>query len=125
MPLIRNRDYGRGDPSRRPSDLYEQKLALSSPTSGGHSVDIVRSRTKFTEKLLLLLRHEDVWGGLLISALVGGAVSSPGRFNLVETFLGTHWIGGWVGEIGGLEDAEKLTLQGLELWPLCSPAHTQ
>jgi hypothetical protein len=31
------------------SPLYLQKLALSSPTSGGRSVGIVRSRTEVTE----------------------------------------------------------------------------
>ena len=30
--------------------LYPQKLALTSPTGGGRSVDIVRSRTKATER---------------------------------------------------------------------------
>jgi hypothetical protein len=35
--------------------LYQQKLTLTSPTSGGRSVGIVRSRTKATELLLLLL----------------------------------------------------------------------
>ena len=29
--------------------LYPQKLTLTSPTGGGHSVGIVRSRTKATE----------------------------------------------------------------------------
>jgi hypothetical protein len=39
---LENRDYGRGDPLRWPRDtLYPQKLALTSPTSGGHSVGIV------------------------------------------------------------------------------------
>jgi hypothetical protein len=38
---------GRGDPLRWPRDtLYQQKLALTSPTSGGRSVGIVRLRTK-------------------------------------------------------------------------------
>jgi hypothetical protein len=38
---------GRGDPSRWPRDtLYPQKLALTSPTSDGRSVGIVRLRTK-------------------------------------------------------------------------------
>jgi hypothetical protein len=37
---------GRGDPLRWPRDtLYPQKLALTSPTRGGRSVDIVRLRT--------------------------------------------------------------------------------
>jgi len=31
--------------------LYPQKLALTSPTGGGRSVDIVRVRTKATESL--------------------------------------------------------------------------
>jgi len=35
--------------------LYPQKLALTSPTGGGRSVSIVRSRTKATEFRLLLL----------------------------------------------------------------------
>jgi hypothetical protein len=36
-----------GDPLRWPRDrLYPQKLALTSPTSGGRSVGIVRLRTK-------------------------------------------------------------------------------
>jgi hypothetical protein len=33
--------------------LYPQKLALNSPTSGGLSVGIVRSRTKATELLVI------------------------------------------------------------------------
>jgi hypothetical protein len=44
------REYGRRDPSRSPfSTLYPQKLALTSLTSGGRSVGIVRSRTQATE----------------------------------------------------------------------------
>jgi len=31
--------------------LYPQKLALTSPTGGGRSVGIVRSRTKATESI--------------------------------------------------------------------------
>jgi hypothetical protein len=47
-------EYGYRDPSRRPrGTLFPQKLALTSPTSGGHSVGIVRSRTKATELLFL------------------------------------------------------------------------
>jgi hypothetical protein len=45
-----NREYGHGDPLRWPRDtLYPQKLALTSPTSGGRLVRIVRLRTKATE----------------------------------------------------------------------------
>jgi len=35
--------------------LYPQKLALTSPTSGGRSVDIVPVRTKATEFSLVLV----------------------------------------------------------------------
>jgi hypothetical protein len=47
------REYGRRDPSRwQRGTLYPQKkLALSSPTSGGRSVGIVRSRIQATEFL--------------------------------------------------------------------------
>jgi hypothetical protein len=45
-----NREYCRRDPSRWPrGTLYPQKLVLSSPTSGGRSVGIVRSRTHAME----------------------------------------------------------------------------
>jgi hypothetical protein len=46
-----NQEYGRGDPVLWQLDtLYPQKLALTSPTSGGRSAGIVRLRilaTKF------------------------------------------------------------------------------
>jgi hypothetical protein len=35
--------------------LYSEKLALTSPTSGGRSVGIVRSRTQATELVILML----------------------------------------------------------------------
>jgi hypothetical protein len=57
-----SRDYGRRDPLRWPHDThYLQELILTSPPSGGHSVGIVRSRTKATELLVTL-----VWTYLLI-----------------------------------------------------------
>jgi hypothetical protein len=44
------REYGRRDPLCRPREtLYTQKVALTSPTSGGRSVGIVRSRPKAME----------------------------------------------------------------------------
>jgi hypothetical protein len=44
------REYDRRNPSRRPrGTLYSQKLVLTSPTSGGRSVGIVRLRTQATE----------------------------------------------------------------------------
>jgi hypothetical protein len=46
---------GRGDSLRCPRDtLYPQKLTLTSPTSGGRSVGIVRLRTKATEFLFFV-----------------------------------------------------------------------
>jgi hypothetical protein len=49
---LESREYGRRDPSRLPrGTLYPQKLALTSLTSGGRSVGIVRSRTQATEFL--------------------------------------------------------------------------
>jgi hypothetical protein len=51
---LENREYGRGEPLRSPRvTLYPQKLALTSPASGGHSAGIVSSRTKATEFSLL------------------------------------------------------------------------
>jgi hypothetical protein len=53
---LENGKYGRRDPSRRPCvALYPQKLALTSPTSGGRSVGIVRSRTQATEYSFFLV----------------------------------------------------------------------
>jgi hypothetical protein len=47
---LESREYGRRDPYRWPRDtVYPQKLVLTSPTSGGRSVGIVRPRTKATE----------------------------------------------------------------------------
>jgi hypothetical protein len=46
-PVLKTEFNGRGDPLRWPRDtLYPQKLALTSPTSGGRSIGIVRLRTK-------------------------------------------------------------------------------
>jgi hypothetical protein len=47
---LENREYGRRDPSCRPlGTFYPQKLAITSPSSGGRSVGIVRSRTQSIE----------------------------------------------------------------------------
>jgi hypothetical protein len=49
-------EYGRGDPLHWPNNtLYPQKLALTSLTSGGHSVGIVCSWIKDTEFSFLFL----------------------------------------------------------------------
>jgi hypothetical protein len=50
---LENRQYGRRRPLRWPrGNLYPQKLALTSPTSGGRTAGIVRSRTQATELVL-------------------------------------------------------------------------
>jgi hypothetical protein len=47
---LQDREYDRRNPLRWPrGTLYPQKLALTSPTRGGGSVGIVRSRTQTTE----------------------------------------------------------------------------
>jgi hypothetical protein len=53
------REYSRRDPSHWPRDtLYPQKLPLTSPTSGGRSVGIVRSLTQATKfSYLVLVRN--------------------------------------------------------------------
>jgi hypothetical protein len=52
-PSLEIRDYGRRGFRRveYATSPYTQKLALTSPTSGGRSVGIVRSLTKVTELL--------------------------------------------------------------------------
>jgi len=52
----------------------------------------------------------DVWlHAFLTSALDGGqwSASRPGRFTPRERGPGTHWIGGWVGPIVGLNAVAK------------------
>jgi hypothetical protein len=46
---LESREYGRRYPSRSRGTLYPQKVALTSPTSGGRSVGIVRSRAQAKE----------------------------------------------------------------------------
>jgi hypothetical protein len=47
--------------------LYPRKIALTSPTSGGRSVGIVRSRTKTTEFSLVRWKSTDVSEGHIAS----------------------------------------------------------
>jgi hypothetical protein len=50
---LENRNYGHRDPPHCSCNTsYLQKLALTSPTSGGHSVGIVHSRNKAMELLI-------------------------------------------------------------------------
>jgi hypothetical protein len=52
---LENWEFGRGDLLRWPRDtLYPQNLALTSPTSGGRSVGMVRLLTKATEFVLFV-----------------------------------------------------------------------
>jgi hypothetical protein len=47
---LESQEYDSRDPSHWPRDtIYPQKLALTSPTSSGRSIGIVRSRTLATE----------------------------------------------------------------------------
>jgi hypothetical protein len=47
---LESREYDRRDPSRWPhGTLYPQKLTLTSPTSDGRSVGILRSRSQATK----------------------------------------------------------------------------
>jgi hypothetical protein len=56
---LESREYGCRDPSRWPCGTsYPQKLALTSPTSGGRSVGRVRSRIQGTELFLLVLLYK-------------------------------------------------------------------
>jgi hypothetical protein len=58
---LENREYSWGDPFRWPCNtLCPQKLALTSPTSGGLSVGIVHLRTKATEFVLYIADHGKV-----------------------------------------------------------------
>jgi hypothetical protein len=55
------REYVHRDPSSWPcGSLYQQKLALNSPTSGGRLIGIVHSRTQATEFLCISQRRLDL-----------------------------------------------------------------
>jgi hypothetical protein len=58
---LENREYSRRDPSRWLRDIYPQSLALTSPTSGGRSVGIVRSRAKAVEIFYLVTQNSGQW----------------------------------------------------------------
>jgi hypothetical protein len=71
---------GRGDPLRWPRNtLYPQKLVLTSPTSGGRSVGIVRLRTKS-------------YGVFLFNDCAGAAVCVGSSGNrVIENGRGVTW----------------------------------
>jgi hypothetical protein len=55
---LENREYCRGDPLSWPRNtFYPQKLALTSPTSGGPSVDVIRPWTKATGLVCFVCLH--------------------------------------------------------------------
>jgi hypothetical protein len=63
FPVYKTEINGRGNQLRRPRDiLYPQRLALTSPTSGGNSVGIGRLRTKshgdFYENFISRIKHK-------------------------------------------------------------------
>jgi hypothetical protein len=67
---------------------------------------------------------------LWTSALAGSkwSGSRSGHFTSGERNPCTHWIGGWLDPIAGLDDVEKrkfLSIPGLELRPLGRPARSQ
>jgi hypothetical protein len=82
---FKNREYGRRDQSRWPrGSFYPQKLALTSPTSGGRSVGILRSRTQPmeflcliqdfhycpTRILVIIIRISSLWASLMQSVFI-------------------------------------------------------
>jgi hypothetical protein len=55
---------------------------------------------------------------------VSGQLHTPAALPPGKQPHGTHWIGGWVGPITGLDDVEKrkfLIIPGLELQPVIQP----
>jgi hypothetical protein len=83
------REYSRGNPSRwRRCTLYPQTLALTSPTSGGRSVGIVRSRTQATEFSLCTEILADHSGRALSKARNLFACSNT---EIVGSGHGTSW----------------------------------
>jgi hypothetical protein len=66
MSGLENRDYGlRGSAALTMRHPSPQKLALTSPASGGRSVGIVRSRTKATEVVNRMTTSVVLWSAFL------------------------------------------------------------
>jgi hypothetical protein len=79
---LENREYGRRDSSRWPrGNLYPQKLALTSPTSGGRSVGIIRSRTEPTECIYFSL--SSIYLQLFNTTLLLHACTSLKKFQIL------------------------------------------
>jgi len=68
--------------------LYPQKLALTSPTGGGRSVGIVRSRTKATEFLLpVWLQHKTRTNTIKVRNMTSLPVPIP---YVISPMVGPH-----------------------------------
>jgi hypothetical protein len=66
-PVQKTEINGRGNSLSWPRNtIYPQKLALTSPTSGGRSVGIVRLRTKATELSLVFHHYANILQSLVI-----------------------------------------------------------
>jgi hypothetical protein len=69
---VRNRDYGcRGSALMTRDTRLLHKLALTSPTSSGRSVGVVRSRIHATEFVFVFVffRHMGARGSVVVEAL--------------------------------------------------------
>jgi hypothetical protein len=83
-------------PLRWPGDtLYPQKLALTSPTSGGHSVGIVRLRTKATEFLQFII----LWVLQSVMSLGPYKCKGKGKINTVQAVEVLRVARGWSSHI--------------------------
>jgi hypothetical protein len=86
---MKTREYGHRDPQCWPRDtIYPQKLALTSPTSYGRSVVIVRSQTKPTELLLIVFLRIGLTNWYL--TLVPLYQTTRGIFSDESNFHGYH-----------------------------------
>jgi hypothetical protein len=95
---LENREYGRRDPSRWPCGiLCPQKLVLTSPTSGGRSVGIVRSRTQTTEFVVCLRRTAaaEVRGVPLVLRIPHEQLNSHCAASASPHSSWPSWKGGW------------------------------
>jgi hypothetical protein len=96
---LENREYGRRDPSRWPRDtIYPQKLALISPTSGGRSVGVVRSRaqaTEFSFFYFLVVSHTGPWFVNALRLRCNCHVQECGICHSEFYYFVQLWLQGW------------------------------
>jgi hypothetical protein len=88
---LENREHGRRDPTRWPrGTLYPQKLALTSPTSGGRSVGIVHLRTQATDFSLLVHSSQCTWDYVKVKIFFNPFLfaSCTDTVKLLETWRG-------------------------------------